>query len=136
MRVACYARVARMEQLGIDAQKEYVRDYIKRHPEWELTEEYVDMGVSGDKTDRPALWVMLKEAEEKKFDILVLKSTDRIYRDAVKLAGILQKLSSLGVKVEFVDGTGPTPEQLDFLLKMTHSDIVCKLRDKKWLLYK
>lgn len=34
MRVVCYARVARMEQLGIEAQKEYVRNYIKEHPEW------------------------------------------------------------------------------------------------------
>lgn len=34
MRVVCYARVARMEQLGIEAQKEYVRNYIKGHLEW------------------------------------------------------------------------------------------------------
>lgn len=121
VRVACYARVARMEQLGIEAQKEYVRNYIKAHPEWELTEVYADVGISGDEANRPALCVMLKEAEEQKFDVLVLKSPDRIYRDAVKLADILQKLSGLGVKVEFVDGTGPAPEQLDFIQRISNS---------------
>lgn len=118
VRVVCYARVASMEQMGIEAQKEYVRNYIKEHPDWELTEEYTDMGVSGDKADRPALRVILKEAEEQKFDVLVLKSPDRIYRDVSKFADIIQKLSSLGVKVEFADGTVLTPEQLDLLQSM------------------
>ena len=68
MRCAVYARVSTVEQRP-DIQLHALREYAHARG-LELVEEYVDHGISGARSSRPALDELLKAARRRRFDVL------------------------------------------------------------------
>lgn len=69
--------------------------------------EYVDQGVSGSKTSRPALDRLMADAREHKFDVILIWRFDRLGRNTRHLLECLEVFKKLGI--EFVSMT----EQID-----------------------
>jgi DNA invertase Pin-like site-specific DNA recombinase len=78
---------------------------------WEAAVEYVDHGVSGTKTARPALDRLVKDARRRKFDVLVCWKLDRLGRNLKHLITLLEDLQALGLAFislgEGIDATTP-----------------------------
>lgn len=80
-RVAIYARVSTQEQAengnSLDFQIEKLKAYCQLH-EYKVVGEYVDAGVSGAKSERPALNKLKKDID--KIDIVLIYKLDRLSR--------------------------------------------------------
>jgi site-specific DNA recombinase len=67
---------------------------------WEVAVAYADDGVSGAVfKDRPGLQKLLRAAEAKAFDVVVVHSLDRLGRDTEKTRETLYSLAALGIEV-------------------------------------
>jgi DNA invertase Pin-like site-specific DNA recombinase len=78
---------------------------------FEDTVEYVDNGVNGARVRRPALDRMLKDAAHYKFDAVLVRSCDRLARDAKHLLQLVAGLNRIGMRFlslhEGLDTDGP-----------------------------
>jgi DNA invertase Pin-like site-specific DNA recombinase len=83
-----------------------LREYCKRR-NWEVSDEYVDLGISGTKEKRPELDRLLGDAHRRRFDAVVVWKFDRFARSVSHLLRALEMFQSLGI--EFVS----LSEQLD-----------------------
>lgn len=120
-RVALYARVSTLNQ-GQDTglQLEELRQVAAQRG-WTVSAEYVDEGVSGTKTTRPALDRMLADAQAGRFDLLAVWKLDRLGRSLPHLLTVLDQLASNGVgfaaiRDAGIDTTTPTGRLLLQLL--------------------
>jgi site-specific DNA recombinase len=86
MKAAIYTRVSTPGQAingeSLDMQKERLIEYVKNH-NWELYKTYEDGGFSGGTTNRPAFQEMMRDAEAKKFEVLVVYKIDRLSRSVL-----------------------------------------------------
>ena len=66
---------------------------------WQIVSTYSDAGISGAKgrDQRPGLDQMLKDAQRRKFDVVMAWSIDRVGRSLSDLLGTIQHLESCGV---------------------------------------
>lgn len=101
-------RVSSDQQLEKDGdlsiQRKIVKEYVEKHTDWWLDEdnEYFEPGVSGYKNkalEREELQKILKDAQNKKFDILVLYKDDRIGRLMFDTTQYILNLKQCGVDV-------------------------------------
>ena len=96
--VAIYARVSSIEQamegFSIHEQERLLKEYCEKH-NYEVYRVYSDRGISGKNIkDRPELKELLKDAEEKRFDMVISWKINRISRklsDVLKIVEILEK---------------------------------------------
>ena len=90
--VAIYARVSTDKQT-VDNQLIELRSLCERLG-YTIVQEYTDNGISGAKgrNDRPALDAMLKAATQRKFDMVMCWSIDRLGRSLQNLVEILNEL--------------------------------------------
>ena len=82
MRVALYPRVSGHEQEDNYSIPEQI-DRMKKYCEakgWTVYKIYTDSGFSGSNMDRPGLQAMIKDAESKKFDMVLVYKLDRLSR--------------------------------------------------------
>ena len=103
-RVSAYVRVSsESEELenSLENQKRHYEQYIASRPGWELGTIYADFGISGFVDTRPQFQQMLKDAREKKFDLLLVKSVSRLARNTETLLRATRELKSLGIGVLF-----------------------------------
>ncbi len=121
LRVALYARVSTVNH-GQDSglQLEELRQVAAQRG-WIVAKEYVDNGVSGSKTSRPALDQMLADAQAGRFDVLVVWKLDRLAQSLQTLLGLLDQLAGWGVgfaslRDAGIDTTTPTGRLLLQLL--------------------
>ncbi len=100
MKAAVYIRVSTPGQAingeSLDMQKERLIEYVKTH-KWDLYKTYEDGGFSGKDTNRPAFQEMLKDAEDKKFDILVVYKIDRLSRSILDFHTTMKFLEKQGI---------------------------------------
>ena len=97
-RLALYTRVSTIEQseegYSIDEQERLLMSWAEKN-NYEVYKCYSDRGISGkDIKNRPALKELLKDAEEKKFDMVISWKINRISRklaDVLKIVDILEK---------------------------------------------
>ncbi|WP_417624024.1 recombinase family protein [Paremcibacter congregatus] len=96
-RVAVYLRVSTNEQTT-ENQLRDLREIATRQG-WDLIEVYEDHGISGakDRDKRPAYDAMLKAATQRKFDMIMAWSVDRLGRSLKGLVGFMDELSALNV---------------------------------------
>jgi DNA invertase Pin-like site-specific DNA recombinase len=94
-RVAIYARVSTLHNQNPEMQLAELREYASRRG-WEITAEYVDLGVSGSKESRPELNRMLAAAHSRVFDAVVCWKLDRLGRSLKHLVTTVD-LSAYGV---------------------------------------
>jgi DNA invertase Pin-like site-specific DNA recombinase len=107
MKTAIYARVSTGNgNQSPDSQLFEIREYCKRRG-WKITHEYVDIGISGAKEQRPELDKLLTDAHRRRFDAIVVFRFDRMSRSVTHLLRTLETFRALGI--EFVS----LSEQID-----------------------
>lgn len=101
-KIAIYARVSTDKQT-CENQLIELRATAERMG-YEIVSEYLDEGISGAKSrqDRPALNAMMKSATQRKFDMVMCWSIDRLGRSLQHLVEILNELQSLKVDLMFL----------------------------------
>jgi DNA invertase Pin-like site-specific DNA recombinase len=111
-RAAIYVRVSTDKQT-IENQVQALRQIAERQG-WEIVAQYDDAGISGSKgrKDRPGLDNMLKDAQRRRFDVLMAWAIDRIGRSLIDLLTTIQTLEACGVDLyldqQAIDTTTPT----------------------------
>ncbi len=109
-KVAIYTRVSTEEQAkegySIDAQIDKCKSFCDARG-WEIFRLYKDPGYSAGSMNRPSLELMLRDAKEKKFDIILVYKIDRFSRNLKDLIMVLEDLKSK--KINFTSVT----EQID-----------------------
>ena len=111
-RAAIYVRVSTDRQT-VENQLRELRQIAERRG-WEVVKEYDDAGISGSKgrNDRPGLDEMLKDAQRRRFDVVMAWAIDRLGRSLIDLLGTIQQLDSCGVDLyldqQAIDTTTPT----------------------------
>jgi DNA invertase Pin-like site-specific DNA recombinase len=88
MRAAIYARVSTLDQEP-ENQLAELRRYVEAR-RWSA-KEYVNPGVSGAKDRRPALDELAKDANRRRFDVLVCWRLDRLGRNLRHLILLLDE---------------------------------------------
>jgi len=111
-RAAIYVRVSTDKQT-VENQVRELRQIAERRG-WDIVEEYHDAGISGAKgrEARPGLDQMLKDAQRRRFDVIIAWAIDRLGRSLVDLLGTIQTLEACGVDLyldqQAIDTTTPT----------------------------
>ena len=110
-RAAIYVRVSTDKQT-VENQVRELREIAERR-NWEVVEQYSDAGISGSKgrDDRPGLDQMLKDAQRRRFDVVMAWAIDRLGRSLIDLLGTIQTLEACGVDLyldqQSIDTTTP-----------------------------
>lgn len=109
MRAALYCRVSRFDQ-----EPQNQLDELQRYAEargWDARP-FVDHGVSGSKEHRPALDAMMKDAQRRRFDVIVCWRLDRLGRSLRHLIALIDEMTALGIGFvslgESIDATTPS----------------------------
>ena len=111
-RAAIYVRVSTDRQT-VENQLRELRQIAERRG-WEVVKEYNDAGISGSKgrNGRPGLDEMLKDAQRRRFDVVMSWAIDRLGRSLIDLLGTIQQLEACGVDLyldqQAIDTTTPT----------------------------
>ncbi len=110
LKVAVYSRVSTEEQakegLSVDAQIDKCKSYCKAR-DWQVFKVYKDAGYSAGTLNRPALELLLRDAETQKFNIILVYKIDRFSRNLKDLIIVLDNLKEK--KINFTSIT----EQID-----------------------
>lgn len=106
-RVAAYCRVSTDHEdqaNSFENQQRYFREYIARHPNWELYEIFADEGISGTNTKkRKAFNRMIACAKNGDFDLIVTKEISRFARNTLDSIYYTRDLKKHGVGVIFMN---------------------------------
>jgi len=99
-KVAIYSRVSTEEQakegLSVDAQIDKCTAFCHARG-WEIFKVYKDAGFSAGSLKRPAMELLLRDAQEKKFDIILVYKIDRFSRKLRDLILTLENLKEKGI---------------------------------------
>jgi DNA invertase Pin-like site-specific DNA recombinase len=110
-RAAIYVRVSTDKQT-VENQVRELRQIAERRG-WEVVEQYSDAGISGSKgrDERPGLDAMLKDAQRRRFDIVMAWAIDRLGRSLIDLLGTIEALQACGCDLyldqQSIDTTTP-----------------------------
>ncbi len=117
-RIALYSRVSTADQhpeIQLDALRAYAEARSLK-----VTEVYVDVGVSGAKSKRPALDRLRADAMRRRFDIVAVVKLDRLARSVHHLTTLGQEFEALGVDLvvldQAIDTTTPSGKLLFHVL--------------------
>ncbi len=115
MKIAIYARVSTNNGQDPEVQLRELREYCQRRG-WEITSEYVDVGISGGKEKRPELDKLLHGAHRRYLDAVVVWRFDRFARSVSHPLKALENFRSLGIEFvslsEQVDTSTPTGKMI------------------------
>ncbi len=109
-----YTRVSLFDQavegFSLDSQADAIRAYVQAKS-WTLLRIYTDAGLSGTRSDRPALESLLDDARQGRVDVVVVYAVDRFFRNLQELLKTLNELQQLNVAFisisENIDFTSP-----------------------------
>jgi DNA invertase Pin-like site-specific DNA recombinase len=110
-KAAIYVRVSTDKQT-VENQLRELRQIAERRG-WSVVQEYHDAGISGSKgrEARPGLDEMLKDAQRRRFDVVMAWAIDRLGRSLIDLLGTIQTLEACGVDLyldqQAIDTTTP-----------------------------
>lgn len=99
-RVALYARVSTDKQT-CENQLNELRSIAERM-QYIVVDEFIDEGISGATSSRPSLDALMKSATQRRFDMVMCWSIDRLGRSLQNLIEILNELQSLKVDLFFM----------------------------------
>ena len=99
-RVALYARVSTDKQT-CENQLNELRTIAERM-QYTIVDEFIDEGISGSTSSRPSLDALMKSATQRRFDMVMCWSIDRLGRSLQNLIEILNELQSLKVDLFFM----------------------------------
>ena len=110
-RAALYVRVSTDRQT-VENQIARLTEIAKGRG-WQIVETFSDAGISGSKgrKDRPRLDEMLKQAQRRRFDVVMAWAIDRLGRSLIDLLSTIQHLEACGVDLyldqQAIDTTTP-----------------------------
>lgn len=108
MKFGLYARVSTADKRqDPELQLKGLREYARAR-DWNVFDEYVDIGESGSKDRRPELDRLMEDARKRQIDGILIWKLDRFGRSLKSLLTVLEELRILGV--QFVSYT----ENIDF----------------------
>lgn len=95
-RVACYARVSTMDQAtGLESQVRVLKTYCEQNQSVEF---FTDEGISGTKSNRPALDRMMAAVETGEISMVIVYSFSRFARSTTHLLNALNRFKAKGVQ--------------------------------------
>lgn len=104
-RVCAYCRVStdsEEQKNSYNSQCIYYTDYIKNHPGWEFAGIYADEGITGTSMrKREKFRLMIQDALDGKFDMILCKSIARFARNVVDILNIIEQLNQKGIPILF-----------------------------------
>jgi DNA invertase Pin-like site-specific DNA recombinase len=106
IRVCAYVRVsteATAQLNSFDNQIDYYKNKLQMNPDYEFCGVFADLGISGDRENRPGFQEMIKQAKENEIDLIITKSISRFARKTELLLKIVRELKELGVGIIFED---------------------------------
>ncbi|MBE7056053.1 MAG: recombinase family protein [Ruminococcaceae bacterium] len=107
-KVAAYVRESRDEHQKnirtLENQIEILKDFINKNPEWLLYDVYKDDNVSGTTFQRPELSRLIKDAENNKIDIILVKDLSRLGRNNAQTLLFLDWAEEKGIQIITSDG--------------------------------
>lgn len=119
--VVAYCRVSTDEtdQLhSLQTQKDFFTEYARKNG-MNLVHVYSDEGISGTKTkNRTAFNQMMRDAERKIFEIVLIKDVSRLARNTVVLLESCRTLRALGIEVQFLNYQMNNMGSSEFLLTL------------------
>ena len=95
LRAVQYLRVSRTDQ-DPRLQDDETKEFITRRG-WDLADTYTDHGVSGARDRRPELDRLLGDGRRRRFDVLVVWRSDRMFRSIKNMVVTLDELGALGI---------------------------------------
>lgn len=100
MRVVAYARYSSDHQrdASLDDQLRNCRNYAQRQG-WPEPIAYTDAAISGARKDRPSYRKLLSDANERRFDILLVDDLSRLSRDSADSAKAVKRLTFAGIRL-------------------------------------
>lgn len=102
VRTAIYCRVSTEEQaregFSIAAQRKTLTSF-SMDKGWEITKEYIDEGASGKNMRRPAFQELLRDADRRKFDVVLVWKINRFSRRNADLLNTAGYLSEHGINL-------------------------------------
>ena len=105
LKVCAYIRVstdADYQEHSYESQRKYFTNKIYDEPNWEFVGIYGDEGISGTKTDRRIGFMkMIRDANNKKIDLILTKSISRFARNAFDTLKYVRMLKEKGVAIYF-----------------------------------
>ena len=134
-KVAIYARVSTEHEAQISAlenQVQYYDDILSRHADWTLVDRYIDEGITGTSIHkRESFMRMLKDAKEKKFDLIVTREVSRFARNTVDTLQQTRTLKTYGVEVWFTEDNIWTMNDEDGELRLSIMATLAQNESKK-----
>lgn len=104
--VASYCRVSTDKEdqaNSFESQQRFFREYIERHPDWELYEVYADDGITGTSTKKRVQFNrMMNDAYRGKFKLIITKEVSRFSRNILDTIAYTRELKALGIGVIFM----------------------------------
>ena len=108
-RVVIYARVSTEHEAQISAlenQLDWYKPILAARPEWELVGQYIDEGITGTSAEkRPQFMKMIRDAKQKKFDMIITREVSRFARNTVDTLQYTRDLKAKGVEVVIYEPT-------------------------------
>ena len=100
MKVAIYARYSSDNQrdASIADQMRVCRAFAERQA-WTIAQEYSDHAVSGATLLRSGFQALMRDALNRRFDVVLAESLDRFSRDQEDTAGLFKRLTFAGVNI-------------------------------------
>ena len=101
-KVCLYCRVSTLNQTSENQLREL--RVVAERMGYEIVSEFIDNGISGAKSrkDRPALDEMMKLATQRKFEMVMCWSIDRLGRSLQHLVEILNELQAMKIDLYFM----------------------------------
>jgi DNA invertase Pin-like site-specific DNA recombinase len=94
-RVGAYVRLSAVDRKqkgdSIENQQAIIQAYIAEHSDLELTDTYIDNGVSGQILERPEFQRMLSDMEDGKINACISKDLSRLGRSAIDTGYYIEK---------------------------------------------
>lgn len=134
-KVAIYARVSTEHEEQLSAlgyQVQYYDEILKKHPEWDLYERYIDEGITGTSIKKRKNFLrMLEDANNGCFDLIITREVSRFARNTVDTLQETRKLKKIGVEVYFTEDNIWTFNDEDGELKLTIMATLAQNESKK-----
>lgn len=105
--VAIYARVSTEHEAQLSAlgnQLDWYKPILESRPDWTLKAQYIDEGITGTSaTKRPRFMQMIRDAKDKKFNMIITREVSRFARNTVDTLQYTRLLKEYGVEVFFIN---------------------------------
>lgn len=105
--VVIYGRVSTEHEAQLSAlenQLDWYKPILATRPNWNLINTYVDEGITGTSAEkRPQFLKMIRDAKQKKFDMIITREVSRFARNTVDTLQYTRELKQHGVEVFFIN---------------------------------